>query len=302
MQSYHAHGKFLITSEYLILHGAQGLALPLTKMRQTLTVAQQVPNTFHWKALDHEGKAWLELELDMQFQAKRELNLPEKLLQKIFQHLFQLKPKLFSHGLKFETTMNFSPKWGMGSSSTFISLISQWSGVDAMVLQLKFFGGSGYDVACATATNPLIFSLSKGKPQVAYVSWKPEFREHLYFVYLGQKQNSREALLAIRERLAKLSNEDLHLSNLFTRDFLKSTSLAQFQLLMMEHERFISSLVGLPTVQEERFSDFPGAIKSLGAWGGDFVMAACEFDPSDFFQEHGYGLIFKWDDLVEQIL
>jgi hypothetical protein len=31
-------------------------------------------------------------------------------------------------------------------------------------------------------------------------------------------------------------------------------------------------------------------------------MAACEFDPSDFFQERGYSLIFKWNDLVEQIV
>lgn len=219
----------------------------------------------------------------------------------MFLHLFQLKPKLFAQGLKFETTMNFSPKWGMGSSSTFISLIAQWAGVDAMVLQLKFFGGSGYDVVCATAANPIIYSLVKGRPQVAHVSWKPEFREHLYFVYLGQKQNTREALAAIREKLATISSEDMHLANLFTRDFLRCNSLPQFQLLMMEHERLISSLIGLPTIQEERFAEFPGAIKSLGAWGGDFILAACEFDPSDFFHEEGYRLVFKWDDLVEPI-
>jgi hypothetical protein len=57
----------------------------------------------------------------------------------------------------------------------------------------------------------------------------------------------------------------------------------------------------LATIQEKRFPEFPGAIKSLGAWGGDFIMAACEFDPSDFFHDEGYGLIFKWDDLVEPI-
>ena len=26
-------------------------------------------------------------------------------------------------------------------------------------------------------------------------------------------------------------------------------------------------------VKEELFGDFPGAIKSLGGWGGDFIMA-----------------------------
>lgn len=301
MKSYHAHGKFLITAEYLILNGARGLAIPLTKMKQTLTVSEHAEKTFQWTALDHEAKVWLELELDMQFRAKRELNLQEKLLQRMLQHLFQLKPKLFSQGLKFETSMNFSPKWGMGSSSTLISLISQWAGVDGMILQLKFFGGSGYDVVCATAANPIIYSLAQGKHQVSHVSWSPEFREHLYFIYLGQKQNTRESLTAVKEKLTKISSDDMHLANLFTRDFLKCNSLPQFQLLMMEHERFISSLIGLPTIQEERFPEFPGAIKSLGAWGGDFIMAACEFDPSDFFHDEGYGLIFKWDDLVEPI-
>jgi hypothetical protein len=60
--------------------------------------------------------------------------------------------------------------------------------------------------------------------------------------------------------------------------------------ILSEHESFISDILARKTIKEELFGDFPGVIKSLGAWGGDMMMAVSEM-PSDhmrsYFQKKG---------------
>ena len=56
--------------------------------------------------------------------------------------------------------------WGLGSSSTLISLLSQWSGVAPEKLLSTSFGGSGYDVACATAKDAIIYANGKTKKEI----------------------------------------------------------------------------------------------------------------------------------------
>ena len=43
--------------------------------------------------------------------------------------------------------------------------------------------------------------------------------------------------------------------------------------MINQHEEIIENLIGIEAVKKKYFSDFKGSIKSLGAWGGDFVMA-----------------------------
>ncbi|MCK5774746.1 MAG: hypothetical protein KAH25_01140 [Bacteroidales bacterium] len=53
--------------------------------------------------------------------------------------------------------------------------------------------------------------------------------------------------------------------------------------------------------KERYFSDFNGQIKSLGAWGGDFVMATSPNDPKDvfnYFRNKGHQTILAYDDMV----
>ena len=47
-------------------------------------------------------------------------------------------------------------------------------------------------------------------------------------------------------------------------------------------------------------NDFDGAVKSLGAWGGDFFLAASEMPferVSKYFQTKGLKTVFKFNDL-----
>lgn len=285
MTDYRASGKFLITGEYLVLHGAKALALPLTRMNQTLKITPD--SELSWQAFDENDHLWL--------------NYPEQtneLLESILSYIKKEKPHLFESGLRFETRMNFSPAWGLGSSSTFVSLLSQWSGVDAQELQKQFFKGSGYDVAAATQSSPFLYQLINGEPQVSQISWDPGFKDNLWFVYLGKKQDSREAMSSFKSKVKSPDRSLIESMNHLTDTFIQASTLNEFSGLISEHETFIGNLLEVEPVKKRLFPDFPGAVKSLGGWGGDFILAASENDPTEYFKSRGHKIIFKWSDLI----
>lgn len=53
----------------------------------------------------------------------------------------------------------------------------------------------------------------------------------------------------------------------------------------------MSNILEQQTIQEALFEDFKGVIKSLGAWGGDFVLAPSKEDPTNYFNERGYPIV-----------
>ena len=90
--------------------------------------------------------------------------------------------------LIFNTHLDFDPNWGLGSSSTLISLLAQWANVNPYELLKMTMGGSGYDIACATASQPIIYRLENGSPIVEKADFKPAFADKLYFVYQGHSR------------------------------------------------------------------------------------------------------------------
>uniref|UniRef100_UPI00404B08D7 hypothetical protein n=1 Tax=Flavobacterium sp. TaxID=239 RepID=UPI00404B08D7 len=86
--------------------------------------------------------------------------------------------------------------------------------------------------------------------------------------------------------------------NHITEELIACTQLEVFQNLLQEHEAVLSIILEMQTVQETFFSDFNGAVKSLGAWGGDFVMAVSNKNPTDYFKEKGFETIIKYQDMV----
>ena len=64
------------------------------------------------------------------------------------------------------------------------------------------------------------------------------------------------------------------------------------------HEKKLSQFLELKTVKEIHFPDYPVFIKSLGAWGGDFVMSK-KFDGyQKYFTKKGFKNVFTWQDLI----
>ena len=65
-----------------------------------------------------------------------------------------------------------------------------------------------------------------------------------------------------------------------------------------EHEQIISNIIQLETVKERLFSDYDGSIKSLGAWGGDFILATGTPNTINYFKDKGYTTILKYKEMV----
>ncbi|MGM0376621.1 MAG: GYDIA family GHMP kinase, partial [Bacteroidota bacterium] len=218
-------------------------------------------------------------------------------LKNILKTALAIKPSIINAltGKSITTQLEFSPQWGWGSSSTLISTLSQWLEIDPYELLEKTFGGSGYDVACATATGPLFYHRKNNTPIVQQTGFSPPFEEQLWIVYLNQKQDSAKA---IREHQQNSGNREEMIKEIsrISREWVDSHSTDHFMQLMDEHENIISCFTGLPRVRDLHFPGFPGEIKSLGAWGGDFVLALSDLSANEtkrYFQTKGHPTLFN---------
>ena len=53
------------------------------------------------------------------------------------------------------------------------------------------------------------------------------------------------------------------------------------------------------TSKEKYFENCPVFIKSLGAWGGDFVMSRKFSGFEDYFSGKGFSTVFEWNELID---
>ena len=82
---------------------------------------------------------------------------------------------------------------------------------------------------------------------------------------------------------------------------MQAQQLAEAQAILREHEAFISNVLQMETVQDQRFADFPGAVKSLGAWGGDFVMILSDWPAEQvrhYFLERDCPIVLAYAEMV----
>lgn len=159
MNTFRANGKLLLTGEYLVLKGALALALP-TRFGQTMTVETVCTPSLQWDAYKPDAK-WFSATLNPDTLAVMETDDPAKAekLSQILQAVKTLNHNAFEQGLRFETRLDFDPEWGLGSSSTLIANLATWADVNPYALLKMTFGGSGYDIACATAEQPIYYQL-----------------------------------------------------------------------------------------------------------------------------------------------
>ncbi|MDT0689392.1 GYDIA family GHMP kinase [Salegentibacter sp. F188] len=303
MKKFHSNGKLLITGEYAVLNGAKALTIP-TKFFQDLEVKKGEEPTLYWKSFDKDDKLWFEAEFQIE---NGEVNCTSEnassevatRLTQILQVAQQLNPKILnSGGFDVESKLNFDQNWGLGTSSTLINNIAQWFEIDAYQLLEKTFGGSGFDIAAAQNNAPVTYQLTENGRTVLNANFRPSFKEELFFVYLNNKQNSRQAIAHYRNQ----SQENLDvlidkISNL-TLQFIECTNLQEFEMLIEIHETLIAQAINLPKVKTKLFKDYPGKIKSLGGWGGDFIMATGGESDKKYFRSKGYDTIFSYDDII----
>ena len=302
---YFSHGKLLLTSEYLVLKGAEALAVPTLKGQHLeIEKKDKISNLIIWKSYDFDGSIWFESIFEKQ-QIIQNLCYSEDPVEKRLIHLLHLA---YQHNATFltdrllciSTFLDFPRLWGFGSSSTLIHLISQWTNSDPFYLLENTFGGSGYDVACAIAKKPIIYSLKAGKPFYREVEIGNLPLENLYCVYLNKKQSSRDSIKSFYEN-SNFFSDDIEKANKLTRAFIQSESVEQLAHVIEDHEKMISySLGDVPTIKAKLFPEFEGHIKSMGAWGGDFLLVLSDRSCVDYFVKKGYPIFLNFKNTIKR--
>lgn len=314
LEKYYSNGKLLLTGEYVVLDGAKSLAVP-TKFGQDLVVEPIKEPQLIWASFTNERTCWFEASFDLPklrltsatFNSDKEgsAEFIAETLQNILQEARKLNPSFLQEksGFIVKTNLTFPQNWGLGSSSTLINNIANWAKVDAFTLLWNSFSGSGYDIACAQNDTSIFYKIEnlstsfKTRPVVKAINFSPNYVDELFFVHLNQKQNSREGITQYRKNNKNIQSEIKQISNL-SDEFINAKSPNDLNKIIVEHEQIISSIIKLKPVKKRLFKDYFGEVKSLGAWGGDFVLATGNQDTPKFFQKKGYNTILTYKEMI----
>lgn len=298
-----ANGKLLLTGEYAVLDGATALALP-TKLGQLFELKNARGSDIKWKSLDQDGNEWFSCVLSLyDFSAVKTTNEHvSDILQKILNEATRLNSDFLSSwkGISIQSKLEFDKEWGLGSSATLIYFISQWAQVDPYTLLDRTIGGSGYDIACCDTTQPIFYSKDNGTRHIEEAPFNPAFKEQLYFVHLNQKQSTAAEI----KEYTKRPKSDKHLIdelNDLTHKISKVKRFSHFEKLISHHEDLLSKHLDKEPIGKQAFTGYWGKIKSLGAWGGDFVLATSdrsEDDTISYFQNKGYKTVLRYTDII----
>ena len=330
-QQFRSNGKFMLTGEYLVLKGATALALPL-KLGQSLDVDTlgSDDNRIYWEAYkpsavsnqqsaiskdtshnsrltDQGVMPWFYVILNKCDFSIIETDDKEKAerLSNILSKVKSLNENVFndSHDYRFSTLLDFDPQWGLGSSSTLINNVSEWANINPYQLLDSTFKGSGYDIACAKADGPIFYQVNRQQTTdnrlVASVSFNPEFKDNLYFVYQGHKQNSANEVKTFLDKNKDYTKEIESISEI-SKIIPEVTTLRDFCYFIKVHEEIMEKCLERKRIKTY-YSDFEGEMKSLGAWGGDFFLIATEWDEEKvkhYFNNKGLNTIIKYQNIV----
>jgi mevalonate kinase len=299
---FESRAKLLLSGEYLVLKGALALALPL-RFGQKLTVTQHPGRPIlKWKS-QINNNLWLYASILYENFTVAETNHPElaETLCRILSAARELHPEFMATAHEYLVTseMDFDPDWGIGSSSSLIANIAAWAKCDPYSLNNMIFNGSGYDIACAGSVSPIVFKLANHQASYRDAGFHPSFYRQLWFIYLNRKQNSRESVG--KTVLSHISSNTTDTISALTLAMAKADDLRVFQAIMDQHEEIVGKTIHQIPVREQFFDDFRGTIKSLGAWGGDFILAASSGSEEyvrNYFIRKGFSTIFSYDDIV----
>ncbi|MCW8981170.1 MAG: GYDIA family GHMP kinase [Altibacter sp.] len=298
-RTFYSNGKLLLTGEYVVLDGATALAFP-TRYGQSLTVEAGDEQGVHWSSLDPDGSQWFEtfLSFDNGKLQPKGSDPVSQTLASILNAALELQPQFIAPhaSIRVTTALDFRRDWGLGSSSTLITNIAAWAQIDPFLLLENSFGGSGYDIAAALSNSPFLYERFAAKPTYRPVHLPWEFKAQLFFVHLNQKQDSKAGIR--RYEKASVAPQMLRKISDISNKLLLCYSLSDFEALLEAHETIISEIIQLPTVKASRFPDYPNTVKSLGAWGGDFILATGTENDQAYFRKKGYTTLIPFTEMI----
>ena len=89
--------------------------------------------------------------------------------------------------------------------------------------------------------------------------------------------------------------------SVLTKKMLEAKTLADFEDSVQQHEDLISTQLQMTKVKALYFDDYWGTVKSLGAWGGDFVMVSStqnEAETRAYFLEKGFEVFLPYREMI----
>ncbi len=293
-------GKLLLTSEYVVLDGALALAVP-TKLGQEFFFEEIADNQsiVVWEAL-HQNQSWLIVKIDYKSWTIIETNNNKaaEFVVKVLQNVQRLSPIKFQSNISYQlkTNLQFPSDYGWGSSSTLMNNVAEWASIDAFILNEMSLGGSGYDIAVAKEKTAILYEIKDQEKIATPVVFKPQFADELLLVHLNQKQDSREGISMYRSR--PKSDKLIHEFSDLTHQILQVSTLEEFSELMTIHEKKLASFLQIKSVKEKFFEPLPFFVKSLGAWGGDFVLTSKFSGYQQWFSDNGYHTVLNYTDVT----
>ena len=297
MKSFHSNGKLLISGEYLVLDGALSLALPC-KFGQYLNFTEDSNGTLEWISKDMNDTIWF----TAYFEAKTLKVLKTsnyntvKWVKKILEFCNKNSLKNKSLKGKIECKLEFPNNWGLGSSSTLLNNLASLYEVNPYDLHFSTTNGSGYDIACAGSNSALTYQVIENIPKVKKMDWSPIFKDEILFIFLKKKQKSNLEVKRFKE-LKKDPDLISRISSI-TKEIIYSKTIEEFEHLLDEHEAITGQYIQSETVKSKYFSDYEGSVKSLGAWGGDFVLATRK--NKNYFLDKGFDTILSFSEIIKE--
>jgi mevalonate kinase len=297
---YHANGKLLLTGEYLVLAGATALALPL-RFGQEMKAVETTSGILDWTSSVPDG-AWFSARYQLDgFRLLQTTDLrAADFLEKLLKAAGRLNPQFLAGqaGFNVRVKANYPLEWGLGSSSSLICMVAAWAGTDPFDLHALVSKGSGFDIACAGKTSPIFYSRVNGKPNIASAIPGEAIHRFTYFAWLGNKQDTEKE---VRAFLAENNYSEGDVARVSELSSLICTtgSGAELVRLVAEHEKLIGAILEREPIAR-RYPSFPGTVKSLGAWGGDFAMFVSDRDPAEIktiLHNLGMGIVFSYDEI-----
>ncbi len=293
-------GKLLLTSEYVVLDGALALAVPTKSGQEFFYGEIEDGNSLvFWDAF-HQNQLWLHAEIDYKNGKILATNLPDaaEFILSVLMKVKELSVVKFKNGETYhlKTSLQFPANFGLGSSSTLMNNLGEWAEIDAFHLNEICLGGSGYDIAVAKEKSAVLFQKTETGNCIEKIDFNPDFRNELILIHLNKKQNSREGINLYRskEKLPELIDE----FSALTRAILLCNDLGKFSQFMEIHEQKLSDFLGIEKLKEKYFENCPVFVKSLGAWGGDFVMSRKFSGFREYFSGKGFSSVFEYEDLI----
>ena len=297
MKTVYSHGKLLLTSEYAVLKSAKALAVPC-KMGQSLMYTPSEDGKLYWQSFDTKKCIWFEAVFtihSLELISSSDAEVASR-LQTLLKTSKKMNPTFLTQGGEVKCHLEFDRSWGLGSSSTLVANIAQWAETNPYELLAHSFGGSGYDIACALAQSPITYRRNQNNPKIEAVELSYPFEDNLFFVHLNKKRNSQEAVAAFD--FEKVDQSYIDSLSQLTDQIISCPEQTRFNDYLKTHERLVGELLHQTSVQDMFFPDFKGAIKSLGAWGGDFVWVSGTRQSPEYFRQKGYKTILSFREML----